>query len=124
MWVWIGSRYLCAVRATGGASCSVVMGGPYDRYSRPMPPDLVPGFRHEAFLYRDDDEFAAGTAFFVQEGLEEDAAVLVALPPVGLALLTEALGPAADRVSFLDMAEVGRNPARILAAWQRFVTDH
>src|SRR4051794_38803273 len=33
MWVWIGSRYLCAVRATGGAAWSVVMRGPYDSAS-------------------------------------------------------------------------------------------
>jgi anti-sigma regulatory factor (Ser/Thr protein kinase) len=89
-----------------------------------MPPAVHHGFRHEAFLYRDGDEFVAGTSFFVHEGLAEDAAVLVALPPTGFSLLADGLGPAADHVSFLDMSEVGRNPGRILAAWQRFVADH
>jgi hypothetical protein len=31
------------------------------------------------------------------------------------------LGPAADQVAFVDMAELGRNPAKIIPAWQKFI---
>ena len=87
-------------------------------------PAQLDGFRHEAFFYNDADEFVTGTSHFVADGLAEDAAVLVALPASGRALLTDDLGPDADGVTFLDMADVGRNPGRIIAAWQRFVSEH
>jgi anti-sigma regulatory factor (Ser/Thr protein kinase) len=41
-----------------------------------------------------------------------------------IARLREALGEDADRVLFADMAEVGANPARIIAAWHDFVDEH
>ena len=41
-----------------------------------------------------------------------------------LALLREALGERADGVEFADMEVIGRNPARIIPAWRRFVSDH
>ena len=41
-----------------------------------------------------------------------------------LELLRDALGVRADEVHFADMEVVGRNPARIIPAWNRFVGDH
>ncbi len=41
-----------------------------------------------------------------------------------LKLLRDALGVRADEVHFADMEVVGRNPARIIPAWNRFVGDH
>lgn len=41
-----------------------------------------------------------------------------------LRLLCEALGPRAADVHLIDMEVVGRNPARIIPAWSRFVADH
>ncbi|GLZ33663.1 anti-sigma regulatory factor [Lentzea sp. NBRC 105346] len=71
-------------------------------------------FVHEALLYRDEDDFLAGTAPFVSAAVDAGEAVLVAVPESGIALLRDELGRRSDRVSFLDMHEAGRNPGRIL----------
>lgn len=81
----------------------------------------TPGFRHEAFLYRDAEEFCAGSAQFAGAGLEADEAVLVAVPPQRIDLLRDTLGRRADQVEFVDITDVGRNPARILPVWLSFV---
>ena len=80
----------------------------------------APAFRHEAFLYRDADEFLAGVAGFVLDGLARGDAVVVAEPADQLSLLRDALRhelPSDDAIRFLDMAQVGADPARILAVW-------
>jgi anti-sigma regulatory factor (Ser/Thr protein kinase) len=81
-------------------------------------------FRHEAFLYADEEQFLAGTTAFVRGGLDAGEDVLVAVVEPRASLLAAALGPDADRVGFLDMAAVGRNPARIIPAWQEWVDRH
>lgn len=43
------------------------------------------------------------------------------VPDHRLPLLRDTLGRAVKRVTFLDMADVGRNPACIIPAWQEFV---
>lgn len=78
-------------------------------------------FVHEALLYRDADEFAAGVAAFVRAGLDGGEPVLVAAPPGQIALLKDALGDAAAEVAFLDMTELGRNPSRIIPAVREWV---
>jgi anti-sigma regulatory factor (Ser/Thr protein kinase) len=81
-------------------------------------------FDHVALVYRDEDGFLEGTVPFVNEGLESDGAVLVAVSPDRIHLMKQALGVGADRVSFVDMHELGRNPARIIPAWRAFVAEH
>jgi anti-sigma regulatory factor (Ser/Thr protein kinase) len=76
-----------------------------------------PGFEHEALFYRGDEDFLAGLVPFVREGLDRDESVMVALPRVRLALLQEALGGDAGRVRWLEMEQIGVNPARIIGAW-------
>jgi anti-sigma regulatory factor (Ser/Thr protein kinase) len=49
--------------------------------------------------------------------------VLVAVGPEQTALLERELGRDAERVRFLDMREVGRNPASIIPVWQQFVDE-
>jgi anti-sigma regulatory factor (Ser/Thr protein kinase) len=83
-----------------------------------------PGFRHEAFLYGDADQFLAGTVPFVRAGLEADEAVLVAAPRPRLDALSDALDGAGERIRFTDMEELGRNPARIIPAWHDFLAEH
>lgn len=78
-------------------------------------------FRHEAFLYSGDEHFLTGTTSFVHSALAGGEAVLVAVVEPRALLLREALGSDADRVEFLDMANAGRNPARIIAVWQDWV---
>lgn len=52
-------------------------------------------FVHPALFYRGDDEYLAGTVPFVRAGREAGEPVAVAVPPARLALLRDALGPAA-----------------------------
>ena len=81
-------------------------------------------FQHEALFYAGDDQFVARCRAFVEEGLERDEPVLVMVGSRKLELLRQALGERADDVHFADMEVIGRNPARIIPAWGRFVADH
>jgi anti-sigma regulatory factor (Ser/Thr protein kinase) len=74
----------------------------------------VVDFVHEALLYRDDEQYLAGTVPFVCDGLAAGEPVLVAVPQPGIDLLRAALGRRADHVEFLDMRRAGRNPGRII----------
>ena len=80
-------------------------------------------FHHEALFYAGDEEFVDRCRAFVEEGLDRDEPVLVMVGSKKLELLREALGERAEDVSFEDMEVVGRNPARIIPAWSRFVAD-
>src|SRR5581483_6641078 len=81
-------------------------------------------FQHEALFYAGLDDFLAATVPFVTEGLENDEAVLVAVPNTRLRALEAELNGDAERVHFLDMFEIGRNPAHIIPAWRDFLTAH
>jgi anti-sigma regulatory factor (Ser/Thr protein kinase) len=78
-------------------------------------------FRHEALFYAGEDEFLASTVPFIVDGLERDEPVLVVVDAPKIDALRNALGGAADDVQFADMADIGRNPARIIPAWRDFV---
>jgi anti-sigma regulatory factor (Ser/Thr protein kinase) len=71
-------------------------------------------FTHPALLYRDDDEYLAGTVPFIREGLAIGEPVAVAVPADNLALIRNALGADAERVLLRDMMVAGRNPGRII----------
>jgi anti-sigma regulatory factor (Ser/Thr protein kinase) len=81
-------------------------------------------FHHEALFYDGDDEFVSLCAAFAETGLELGEPVLVMAGSRKLNLLREALGEEADDVHFADMEVIGRNPARIIPAWRRFVAEH
>jgi anti-sigma regulatory factor (Ser/Thr protein kinase) len=80
--------------------------------------------RHEALFYAGPDDFIGRTAAFVRDGVQRGEPVLVVVSAPKIAGLRSALGDGATRVQFADMAEVGRNPARIIAAWRTFVGEH
>ena len=80
-------------------------------------------FQHEALFYAGDDQFVARCRAFVEEGLERDEPVLVMVGSRKLELLRQGLGERATDVHFADMEVIGRNPARIIPAWGRFVAD-
>jgi anti-sigma regulatory factor (Ser/Thr protein kinase) len=82
------------------------------------------GYRHEAFLWRGNEEFLAGTVPFVREGLAAGQPVMAAVTPARIQLLAGALGDDADLVEFVDMTRLGANPARIIPAWRRFTEQH
>ncbi len=81
-------------------------------------------FDHAALLYHGLDEFLAGTVPYLREGIAEHEPMLVVVDAMKIAALQQQLGSDADRVQFADMAQVGRNPARIIPAWQRFIDEH
>lgn len=84
---------------------------------------MVGGYRHEAFFWRGEDEFLSGTVPFIRDGLAAGQPVMVAVTLTHLEQLRSRLGSDADRVRFVDMAELGHNPARIIPAWRSFVDE-
>ena len=85
---------------------------------------LAPTFHHEALFYDGDAEFVALCTAFAETALERGEPVLVMVGSRKLELLREALGQEADDVHFGDMEVIGRNPARIIPAWDRFVAEN
>lgn len=81
-------------------------------------------FRHEALFYNGEDGFLRGTLPFIAEALEAEEPLLVAVSEERAAALRRVLGDDAARVRFLDLAAVGRNPARLIPAWREFVSEH
>jgi anti-sigma regulatory factor (Ser/Thr protein kinase) len=80
-------------------------------------------FQHEAMIYEGAEDFAVGALAFIREGLVAEEPVMVAIGAERIALLRGELGADADEVVFVDMAELGRNPARIIPAWSDFLED-
>lgn len=78
-------------------------------------------FQHEAMLYRGLGGFLAGAMSFLREGIAAGESAMAAVGAAKIVALQKELGRDAEHVHFADMAEVGRNPARIIPAWQRFV---
>jgi anti-sigma regulatory factor (Ser/Thr protein kinase) len=83
---------------------------------------VVEGVAHTALFYRDASGLLAGVVPFLLDGLAEGAAVGAALPGPHLELVRSGLGGLAEQVRLFDMAEVGRNPGRILAEVMHEVT--
>jgi anti-sigma regulatory factor (Ser/Thr protein kinase) len=81
-------------------------------------------FRHAAVFYRGLDDMVDRVAPFIAEGVARREPVMVAELPDRVDALTSVLGQDASAVTFLPMAEVGRNPARIIPAWREFVDAH
>ncbi|MDX6390630.1 MAG: hypothetical protein QOJ73_1693 [Streptosporangiaceae bacterium] len=79
------------------------------------------GYRHEAFLYADTAEFRTGTMSFIRRAIDAGDPILVVVSGAKIDLLRQELQADADHVHFADMADVGDNPARIIAAWLAFV---
>jgi anti-sigma regulatory factor (Ser/Thr protein kinase) len=84
----------------------------------------VGGYRHEAFLYSGLPEFLSGTLSFIRRAVSAGDPVLVVVSAAKIGLLREQLGAENGHVAFADMADVGGNPARIIALWQAFVRDN
>jgi hypothetical protein len=82
------------------------------------------GYRHEALLYSGADEFRTATVSFARRAVRAGDPILVMVSSPKIDMLRRELGTDADKVSFADMAEVGRNPGRIIAAWHAFVQAH
>lgn len=81
------------------------------------------GFQHEALIYEDAEGYLAGTVPFLRAALEAGEPTLVAVGPDQTELLEGELGEDAKRVRFVDMRELGRNPAWIIPFWREFVDE-
>ena len=81
------------------------------------------GFRHLALLYRGAADYLSALQGFVQGALARAEPVLVAVPQRKVSWLRQEL-PRAERVTFEDMTELGRNPARIIPSVSAFVGSH
>lgn len=93
----------------------------YSHVDTPRPgPRGREGLRHEALFHAGADELLAGVVPFVEEGLETDEAILVAVPEPARRSLEAALD-GGERIEFAAMEELGRNPARIIPAWRAFL---
>jgi anti-sigma regulatory factor (Ser/Thr protein kinase) len=84
---------------------------------------LDAAFRHEAWLYAGPEEFAAGAASFIRDGLARGEPILVAVEQGKIDRLRCELGGDAADVLFVDMGLTGANPARIIPAWRDFVAE-
>jgi anti-sigma regulatory factor (Ser/Thr protein kinase) len=80
-------------------------------------------FVHLAVFYDGVEDLSAAVVPFIREGIDSGEPVLVALVRPHLARVRSALGPDASRVAFVDMGEVGANPARIIPEWRRFLEE-
>lgn len=80
-------------------------------------------FTHDALFYGNDAEYVAGLVPFVTDGLTARESVIIAVPPNRIDLLRAELGPLVEGVTFVNMAEMGHNPARMIPAWQSLVTN-
>jgi len=81
-------------------------------------------YRHEALFYSGEADFLDRTAPFIREAVEHDERVLVAISRTKIERLRALIGRTEDKVRFVDMAEVGSNPIRIIPVWREFVDEH
>jgi anti-sigma regulatory factor (Ser/Thr protein kinase) len=82
------------------------------------------GFRHETLFYRGEDGFLSGTVPFIQDALEAEEPVLVAVGQLKIKRLRELLPDGGEAVGFADMRVLGSNPSRIIPAWRAFLQEH
>jgi anti-sigma regulatory factor (Ser/Thr protein kinase) len=105
------------------------------RAAAAAPPAGDATLRHEAVFYRTPAEYRSAVLPFVADGLARGEAVLVALPGAAGEAIRLGLDGQAAGASFTDMAQLGRNPSRIISAlWDlvdrghgqpaRFVGEH
>lgn len=88
------------------------------------PADGHGGVRHAALLYRAPDEFAVDTGAFVDAGLRDGEAVLVAATSPRLHRVQARLGDRAEHVTWLDLSGIGGNPRRIMSMMRLFAEHH
>ncbi|CAN5898833.1 hypothetical protein BH20ACT6_BH20ACT6_07510 [soil metagenome] len=87
-------------------------------------PTAHSSFQHEALFYRGTQDFLDQTVPFVLEGVALGQPVMVALAGSRLETLRTALDTDSDLIQLVDMAEFGRNPARIISGWQGFIEGY
>jgi hypothetical protein len=79
--------------------------------------------RHNAFVYESHDEYLACAVPFLKEGLQAGEGAIVAHTKPGMAMMREALGADAGRVTFVDVSSAYTRPARTLAAYHKVYAE-
>ena len=82
------------------------------------------GYRHEGLLYPGAEEFLSGIMSFIGPAVHAGDPVLVLLTAAKMGTVRNALGPAAEKVEFADITDVGGNPGRLIGVWRRFADGH
>lgn len=82
-----------------------------------------PGPLHMLYPYTGAQQYLDGTLAYIEQARATDAAVVIAAPPERREALAKRVGTS-ETVAFLDTAALGRNPARLLAAWQSHIDRH
>jgi anti-sigma regulatory factor (Ser/Thr protein kinase) len=73
--------------------------------------------RHSAFVYEEADEYLERSIAFLRDGLDAGEACMVGHSRDWLAIMRDALGPDAERVTFVDLGPIYTRPARAVAAY-------
>jgi len=94
------------------------------RESSGRPAPWPVGFSHIALLYRDGAEYLRWAAAIAADASRAGAPLHILVPSPAMRATREALGGPTRRLLVADMAELGRNPARIIAAGLAFADDH
>jgi anti-sigma regulatory factor (Ser/Thr protein kinase) len=87
---------------------------------------VTPGhqFRHLALFYRGRGEYLTALCDFIRASRARGHAVFAAVPGRQAERLRRELGDDSAQVALVDMAELGRNPARIIPEVLTFTQDH
>ena len=80
--------------------------------------------RHLAWFYRGPGEYLTALGRFIQASRERDDVVFVAVPGSKARLVRRELGEDSAHATLVDMAELGRNPARIIPAVLAYARQH
>ncbi len=83
----------------------------------------APGFAHYALLYHGAANFVDGVIAFLGENVAPGERVMIAVPGSHIDLLRAQAPEWIDDVYFSDMAELGRNPGRIIPAVEEFLRE-
>jgi len=79
---------------------------------------------HAALFYRDREQYRAQILRFAGEGLADGEAVLIALPGEQADEIGARLSGEPGELVCVDVADLGRNPARIIPEVRAFVDKH
>jgi anti-sigma regulatory factor (Ser/Thr protein kinase) len=81
------------------------------------------GLSHLAFFYRNERDYLTQLSAFADAGLASGEPVFIAVPGSKGDLLREHLAESGN-LSFADMTQLGRNPARIIPEVRAFIDRH
>lgn len=79
---------------------------------------------HHALFYPDQRAYRACVGDFVRQGMARGEPAFIAVPGGRAGLLRRQLGDARGQLGYTDLAETGRNPARIIPQLMAFADRH